>query len=179
MSFHTNDYRNDGRVPNRLDAPVANRWSTNVPAIAVGVAIMAWVLILGSLLFSGLERNRIAAALGLLLPISALAPFSMMFRKKKPSASPAPIEPKTERAQLPSQQVRLVNAPAESIPCVLPLWRLFDRIARTGRTDYPVVDESGHLIGIISHDDLPVHSARDVLGWLVAADVMRPPRSAA
>ncbi len=157
----------------------ANRWLANVPAIAVGFAILAWMLILGALLLSGLERNRFSAALGLLLPISALAPFSMMLRKKKPSAPPALVEPKPERTQLPSPRVHVVNAPAESIPSVLPLWRLFDRIARTGSTDYPVVDEAGHLIGIISHGDLPVHSARDVLGWLVAADVMRPPRSAA
>ena len=157
----------------------ASRWSANIPAIAAGVAILAWILILGSLLFTGLERNRFSAALGLLLPIGALAPFSLMLRKKKPPPSPALVESKPERVQLPSPALHVVNAPAESIPSVLPLWRLFDRVARTGRTDYPVVDEAGHLIGIISHSDLPAHSARDALGWLVAADVMRPPRSAA
>ena len=152
-----------------------------IPAIAASVAILAWMLILASLLVSGLERNRIAAALGLLLPISALAPFSMLFRKRETPAAPPPprVDSQPAKSVGPPRLLHLPNAPLESIPAVLPLWRLFDKMNRTGRTDYPVVDEAGHLIGVITLADLPPYSARDVLGWLVAADVMRAPRSAA
>ena len=155
--------------------------ASKIPAIAAGLAIFAWMLILASLLINGVERNRMAAALGVLLPICALAPFSMLFRKRlPPSAPPAPrVEFQSAKPVGPPRLLHLPNAPLESIPAVLPLWRLFDKMNRTGRTDYPVVDEAGHLIGVITLADLPPYAARDVLGWLVAADVMRAPRSAA
>jgi CBS domain-containing protein len=157
---------NNDRVQNRTTSP----WSAKVPAIAAGVALLAWALILASLLITGLERNRIAAALGLLL-----------FRKRVPPSTPPPppVESKPATPVGPPRLLHLPNAPLESIPAVLPLWRLFDKMNRTGRTDYPVVDEAGHLIGVIALADLPPYAARDVLGWLVAADVMRAPRSAA
>jgi hypothetical protein len=41
------------------------------------------------------------------------------------------------------------------------------------------VDESGCLVGVISLEDLPSYEAREALGWLVAADIMRAPKSAA
>ena len=130
------------------------------------------MLIVGALFLTGLERNRLAAAVGLLLPISALAPFSVLLRKKEQPAPPLPqIDPKPVQAVRPPRSLHLPNAPLESIPAVLPLWRLFDKINRTGRTDYTVVDEAGLLIGVITLADWPRHSARDVLGWLVAADV--------
>jgi CBS domain len=155
--------------------------ASKVPALTAGVALLVWMLILASLLITGLERNRLAAALGLLLPISALAPFSMLFRKRVPPSAPTPPRVELELAKPvgPPRLLHLPNAPLESIPAVLPLWRLFDKMNRTGRTDYPVVDEAGHLIGLITSADLPPYAARDALGWLVAADVMRAPRSAA
>ena len=37
---------------------------------------------------------------------------------------------------------------------------------------YPVVDDAGRLVSMVTRSDLPELSGRDELGWLVAADVM-------
>ena len=179
MGYQNLPSRRNDRVHNGQGAPSASNWSVHVPALTAGVAIAAWILVLLFQILSGFEWNRTSAVLGLLLPICALAPFSALIWKKKPHAPPVLSEPTPKLPEPPPRHLHLANAPLDSIPAVLPLWRLFERMSRTGRTDYPVVDESGHLIGIISHSDLPPHSAREVLGWLVAADVMRAPRSAA
>ena len=51
-----------------------------------------------------------------------------------PGAFQAPLAPKAEQPAQPPRLMHLEHAPLDSIPAVLPLWRLFDRIARTGRT---------------------------------------------
>lgn len=174
-------------LPSQNDRPIIVRpkvtapasWSAHIPVLAASVAVAAWVLVLVTQLVTGFEWSRAMVGIGLVLPVCALAPFSALFKRKKAPPFSVPVAIETEKPALPPRLLHLENAPLDSIPAVLPLWRLFDRIARTGRTDYPVVDESGHLVGVIAHSDLPPHTARDVLGWLVAADVMRSPRSAA
>jgi hypothetical protein len=171
--------QNDGPIIVRPPVPVKASWSAFIPIGAASVAVVAWVVVLAAQLMASFDWSRAMIAIGLLLPVCALAPFSALFKKKLPAPVSAPVPVEVRQPAQPPRLFHLENAPLDSIPAVLPLWRLFDRIARTGRTDYPVVDEAGHLIGVIAHGDLPSHDARPVLGWLVAADVMRPPRSAA
>ena len=154
-------------------------WSNHVPTVTMCVAASAWVAAFLYQIATGIEWSRALALLGLLLPIGALAPFTALFRKQ--AATSLPFRDASPSAQVagPRRHRTLHGAPLDSIPAVLPLWRLFDKIARTGRTDYPVVDESGHLVGMISLEDLPPYPAREALGWLVAADIMRAPKSAA
>ncbi len=154
-------------------------WLTHVPTVAACMAAVAWVALFLYQVISGFEWSRAAALLGLLLPICALAPFTAFFRKKPAIILPFKTAGSSNPPEGPRRHRDLNGAPLDSIPAVLPLWRLFDRVARTGRTDYPVVDESGCLVGMISLDDLPPFAAREVLGWLVAADIMRAPKSAA
>jgi hypothetical protein len=158
----------------RRPASGAGRWSRFLPILAFGVAAIAWIAVLGFQIFSGLEWNRASALLGLLLPICALGPFTALFRKKSPLETRSTGAAITRRPALPRRRIPLTGAPLDSIPTVLPLWRLFNHIARTGRTDYPVVDETGQLVGVIALSDLPHAAAREVLGWLIAADIMMP-----
>jgi hypothetical protein len=153
--------------------------STFLPTATAGLAAVAWGAVLLYQMISGFEWSRASALLGLLLPIGALAPFTALFRRKPATILPFMTTASPDPEPQPRRHRELNGAPLDSIPTVLPLWRLFDKVARTGRTDYPVVDESGCLVGIISRDDLPAYPAREVLGWLVAADIMRAPKSAA
>lgn len=68
---------------------------------------------------------------------------------------------------------RVMTVPVECIPESMPLWRLIERQERTGRTRFPVVDESGRLAGLVTDANLPESPGREVLGWLIAADVMQ------
>ena len=118
-------------------------WSTHVPTATACIAAIAWIALLIYQMASGFEWNRASALLGLLLPVCALVPFTAFFRKKPATILPFKPVSSSESAPEPRRHMNLSGAPLDSIPAVLPLWRLFDKVARTGRTDYPVVDESG------------------------------------
>jgi CBS domain-containing protein len=66
----------------------------------------------------------------------------------------------------------------ETVPQSLPLRRLCDLFYgnenRTKHQGYPVVDESGRLVGMVTRSDLPQYALCHELGWLVVADVMGP-----
>jgi CBS domain-containing protein len=63
-----------------------------------------------------------------------------------------------------------------TVPTSLPLSRLFEMFFSTGadakHEAYPVTDDSGQLVGMVSRSDLPGYDLREALGWLVVADVM-------
>jgi CBS domain-containing protein len=71
---------------------------------------------------------------------------------------------------------QVMTADVQTVPQTLPLWRLFAMI--DGQVDgmqhhgYPVVDETGRLVGMVTRSDLPGFSAHEELRWLIAADVM-------
>lgn len=160
---HSQARRKPGKAGARL-----SQWSI----LAVGIVCAAWVAVLILSFRIGFEWTRLSGLLGILLPVCALAPFAVSWRKNgtgKPRAS----GPKFVGTSLVSDRQVQNAALLDSIPAALPLWRLFERIARTGRTDYPVVDESGHIVGEIERADMPPLAARDALGWLIAADIMR------
>jgi H+/Cl- antiporter ClcA len=71
---------------------------------------------------------------------------------------------------------QVMTADVETVPLSLPLRRLMDLFyvhehgAR--HQGYPVVDDAGRLVSMVTRSDLPELSGRDELGWLIAADVM-------
>jgi chloride channel protein, CIC family len=71
---------------------------------------------------------------------------------------------------------QVMTAEVETVALSLPLRRLMDLFyvheKRAKHQGYPVVDEVGRLVGMVTRSDLPELSGRDELGWLVAADVM-------
>jgi len=71
---------------------------------------------------------------------------------------------------------QVMTARAETVPLSLPLKHLFGLFyghpARAKHQGYPVVDEAGQLVGMVTRSDLPEFSLRIDLGWLVVADVM-------
>jgi H+/Cl- antiporter ClcA len=76
---------------------------------------------------------------------------------------------------------QVMTTEVETVPLSLPLRRLFDLVyGREGRTKhqgYPVVDDAGRLVSVVTRSDLPELPLRHDLGWLVVADVMssQPP----
>jgi hypothetical protein len=79
--------------------------------------------------------------------------------------TPEPSTPKA-RAQAP------VRGGGGALPLTMPLWRIYERVRRSGLSNYSVVDDEGWVVGTIAVADLPTGDAREFLGWLVAADVM-------
>jgi H+/Cl- antiporter ClcA len=72
---------------------------------------------------------------------------------------------------------QVMTTDVQTVPQTLPLRRLFDFIhgtlqRSTKHQGYPVVDDAGRLIGMVTRSDLPEFMMRDDLGWLVVADVM-------
>jgi chloride channel protein, CIC family len=67
-----------------------------------------------------------------------------------------------------------------TVPLSLPLPRLLDQVYGSGgrkrHQGYPVVDELGRLVGMVTRSDWPELMLRDDLNWLVVADVMSPRR---
>ena len=63
----------------------------------------------------------------------------------------------------------------EAVPASMPLGRLFEMFYAASSAKhhgYPVVDDTGRLIGMVTRSDLPDIDVREELGWLVVADVM-------
>jgi H+/Cl- antiporter ClcA len=71
---------------------------------------------------------------------------------------------------------QVMTAKAETLPQSLPLRRLYDLFygqdGRAKHQGYPVVDEVGRLVGMVTRSDLPEFTRRPDLGWLVVADIM-------
>jgi H+/Cl- antiporter ClcA/CBS domain-containing protein len=71
---------------------------------------------------------------------------------------------------------QVMSPNVEVVPVSLPLGRLFERmyggLDRAKHQGYPVTDDAGRLIGIVTRSDLPQFTLREDLGWLVVADVM-------
>jgi H+/Cl- antiporter ClcA/CBS domain-containing protein len=60
----------------------------------------------------------------------------------------------------------------------LPVRRLaalyLEKQAGAGHRGYPVVDDKGRLVGLVTRTDLPEHTLREELDWLLTADIMTP-----
>ena len=71
---------------------------------------------------------------------------------------------------------QVMTADVETVPVSLPLRRLMDLFYvhqnRARHQGYPVVDDAGRLVSMVTRSDLPELSERNELGWLVTADVM-------
>jgi H+/Cl- antiporter ClcA/CBS domain-containing protein len=71
---------------------------------------------------------------------------------------------------------QVMTAEVETVPLSLPLRRLFDLFYVQGQQQrhqgYPVVDDAGRLVSMVTRSDLPDFTWRDELAWLVSADVM-------
>ncbi len=70
----------------------------------------------------------------------------------------------------------VMTTPVQTVPMnmgVVALFQMFygDPSARRYQA-YPVVDETGRLVGMVSQDDLPRFAVLDDLTWLVVADLM-------
>jgi chloride channel protein, CIC family len=76
---------------------------------------------------------------------------------------------------------QVMSREVETVPQSLPLRRLCDLFygndGRARHQGYPVVDDKGKLVGMVTRSDLPQYALCQDLGWLVVADVMgsRPP----
>jgi len=76
---------------------------------------------------------------------------------------------------------QVMSTEVQTVPLSMPLRRLFDFVygseAKSKHQGYPVVDETGRLVGMLTRSDIPEFPKREDLAWLVAADVMsaRPP----
>jgi CBS domain-containing protein len=86
-------------------------------------------------------------------------------------------EKKSEADSLAAHTVgEMMTTEVKTVPMWLPLWRLFDTMYSPNRDSkhqgYPVVDDAGHLTGMVTCSDMPEIELRHELGWLVAADVM-------
>jgi CBS domain-containing protein len=64
----------------------------------------------------------------------------------------------------------------EVVPQSLPLHILLERFRGPGPSNqgYPVVDDQGRLVGMVTRSDLPAFPEREGLEWLLVADVMSP-----
>jgi CBS domain-containing protein len=75
----------------------------------------------------------------------------------------------------------VMTVEAKTVPLSLPLKHLFGLFyghpGRAKHQGYPVVDETGRLVGMVTRSDLPEFSLSIELAWLVVEDVMstRPP----
>jgi H+/Cl- antiporter ClcA len=73
---------------------------------------------------------------------------------------------------------QMMTTDVTTVPVSLPLTRLFELVygtqASTRHQGYPVVEDAGRLIGMVTRSDLPDIDLRQDLGWLVVADVMSP-----
>jgi H+/Cl- antiporter ClcA/CBS domain-containing protein len=74
----------------------------------------------------------------------------------------------------------VMTSEVHSVPLSLPLSRLLDNVYGSAgwsrHQGYPVVDDLGRLVGMVTRSDLPELMLRDDVGWLVVADVMNPRR---
>jgi CBS domain-containing protein len=70
----------------------------------------------------------------------------------------------------------VMTTPVETVPMSMSVAALFEKFYGdpTARhyQSYPVVDDAGRLVGMVSQDDLPRYAVRDHLAWLVVADLM-------
>jgi CBS domain-containing protein len=71
---------------------------------------------------------------------------------------------------------QVMTLEVETVPMALPLGRLWERMyggpERAKHQGYPVIDDRGRLVGMVTRSDLPQYALREDLGWLVVADVM-------
>ncbi|HMC89333.1 MAG TPA: chloride channel protein [Gemmataceae bacterium] len=71
---------------------------------------------------------------------------------------------------------QVMTTEVETVPMSLPLRRFLDRVyvqqTRAKHQGYPVVDETGRLVSMVTRSDLPEYAWREDLGWLVVADIM-------
>jgi CIC family chloride channel protein len=71
---------------------------------------------------------------------------------------------------------QVMTTDVETVPVSLPLRRLIELFyhheQRPRHQGYPVVDDHGRLVSMVTRSDLPALTEREALGWLVTADVM-------
>jgi H+/Cl- antiporter ClcA/CBS domain-containing protein len=72
----------------------------------------------------------------------------------------------------------VMTADVRTVSLSLPLRRFFDMVyghdPAGKHQGYPVVDDAGRLVGMVTRSDLPAFTLKQDLGWLVVADVMNP-----
>jgi H+/Cl- antiporter ClcA/CBS domain-containing protein len=90
-----------------------------------------------------------------------------------------PIGHEYELDVLAAQTVaQVMTTDVETVPEALPLRTLFDRFHGPGRTakhqGYPVVDQGGRLVGVVTRSDLPELVYQETLDLLVVGDILPP-----
>jgi H+/Cl- antiporter ClcA len=70
----------------------------------------------------------------------------------------------------------VMTSPVQTVPVSMKVERLFELFYGESAADrfqaYPVVDDAGRLVGVVSQDDLPRFAVLEDLRWLVVADLM-------
>ena len=125
-------------------------------------------------LVMGLEISRHLELAGPLTVACIVGP-AIVFLLTRTNVAPGPL-PSAEAGgtRNPLTVGEAMTTSVECIPASMPLWRLFERLTRNVLPAFPVVDDSGLLVGLVAHTDLPSAESRDALGWLAAVDVMQP-----
>ncbi len=116
----------------------------------------------------------IVCAIADLMSILAL-PYSIM--TEKIARRGLPVGHDYELDVLATLRVKdVMSAPVETVPMNMRVTALFEMFYGDPNVKryqaYPVVDETGRLVGVVSQDDLPRFAVLDDLTWLVVADLM-------
>jgi CBS domain-containing protein len=176
--------------PARSEDPSQDRGAFGLVAGLGSLLLQGAVALLAYYLLTD-ESGGWATSGRLSMPAVLLAPFAILFlvlilllarkRHRAPYDLPQPPAPKpgAEAAldPLASMSVRRVMiTDVRTVPLALPFWRLLDLLYGlghgAGHDAYPVVTETGRLVGIVTRGEVPGYALRDVLGWLIVADVM-------
>jgi H+/Cl- antiporter ClcA/CBS domain-containing protein len=169
----------DGILPAQLDPGL---WTTvGMAAVFAGATRTP----LTSVVFAVELTHNSGALLPLLIACSVSDLVSLGLLKhslmtEKIARRGIPITHDYELDALASQTVAAVMTPhVETVHVSLPVRRLYGlfhgREPAIKHQGYPVVDDAGRLVGMVTRSDLPEPAWRNDLEWLVVADIMNAP----